>query len=59
MNLVGKKKAIHRRKKKYSPMQIKENNKKNNIQKFTYVSMYTILHQVTGVFKCKNQGRHK
>ncbi len=30
-----------------------------NIHKFPYVSMYKVLHQGNGVFKCKSQGSHK
>ena len=49
--ILTKTKYIHRRKLKKTT--------KRTIHKFTYVSMYKILHQGNGVFKCKSQGSHK
>ncbi len=60
MNLVGKKNPIHRRQKIFTDANLRKQQKEQYAQvSFPYVSMYKILHQANGVFKCNSRGSHK
>ncbi len=59
MNLVDKKKSPTQ--KIFTDANLRKQQKEQYAQVYerTYVSMYKILHQGNGVFKCKSQGSHK